>query len=83
MRGECGLAGVAALVESQLGRMAPGALAARINRTADSIACPPDLSIYAFFPSVDNGAPHVCQGDLDYNSFNGHGQVNALSAIGG
>jgi len=23
----------------------------------------------------------VCQGDLDYNSFNGHGQVNALKAV--
>ncbi len=77
------VAGVAALIESQFGKMAPGALAARINNTADSIACPPDLSIYAFFPSVNNGAPQVCQGDLDYNSFNGHGQVNALTAVGG
>ena len=45
------------------------------------MACPADLSIYAFFPAVDNGAPQVCQGDLDYNSFNGHGQINALRAI--
>jgi hypothetical protein len=25
------------------------------------IGCPPDLSIYAFFPAVDNRAPQVCQ----------------------
>jgi lantibiotic leader peptide-processing serine protease len=75
------VAGVAALIESQFGRMAPGALAARVTRSADPIACPPDLSIYAFFPAVDNGAPQMCQGSLGYNSFNGHGQVNALSAV--
>ena len=74
------VAGVAALVAS-LGIKSPGKIAARITSTADPIACPPDLSIYAFFPARDNGAPQVCDGDLEYNSFNGHGQVNALSAI--
>jgi lantibiotic leader peptide-processing serine protease len=74
------VAGVAALIMSQ-GTKSPGAVAAKINNTADSIACPPDLSIYAFFPAVDNGAPQVCQGGTGYNSFNGHGQVNALSAV--
>ena len=44
-------------------------------------ACPPDLSIYAFFPAVDNGAPQNCQGGTGSNSFNGHGQINALSAV--
>jgi len=75
------VAGVAALIDSQSGKMSTGAVAARINATADPIACPPDLSIYAFFPALDNGAPQVCQGGAGYNSFNGHGQVNALSAI--
>ena len=74
------VAGVAALIASQ-GTKSPGAVAAKINNTADPIACPPDLSIYAFFPAVDNGAPQVCQGGTGYNSFNGHGQVNALSAV--
>jgi lantibiotic leader peptide-processing serine protease len=32
---------------------------------------------------VSNGAPQVCQGGTGYNGFNGHGQVNALRAIGG
>ena len=74
------VAGVAALVVSR-GITSPGAVTAKINNTADPMACPPDLSIYAFFPAVDNGAPQVCQGGRGYNSFNGHGQVNALSAV--
>jgi subtilisin family serine protease len=73
-------AGVAALIASQ-GITNPGAVTAKLQNTADPIDCPPDLSIYAPFPAVDNGAPQVCQGDLDYNSFNGHGQINALSAV--
>ncbi len=73
-------AGVAALIVSQ-GITAPGAVTAKLTGTADPLACPPDLSIYAFFPAVDNGAPQVCQGGTGYNSFNGHGQVNALSAV--
>ncbi len=74
------VAGVAALIVST-GVTSPGAVAARITNTADPLACPPDLSIYAFFPAVDNGAPQVCQGGQGYNSFNGHGQVNALAAV--
>jgi subtilisin family serine protease len=73
-------AGVAALIMSQ-GTKSPGSVTAKLQNTADKIACPPDLSIYAFFPAVDNGAPQVCDGDLSYNSFNGHGQVNALTAV--
>ena len=74
------VAGFAALVVSR-GITSPGAVAAKINNTADPIPCPPDLSIYSFFPAVDNGAPQMCQGGTGYNSFNGHGQVNALSAV--
>jgi subtilisin family serine protease len=74
------VAGVAALIEST-GVTAPGAVAARLEQTADPLACPQDLSIYAFFPAVDNGAPQVCTGGTGYNSFNGHGQVSAVAAI--
>jgi lantibiotic leader peptide-processing serine protease len=74
------VAGLAALIVSQ-GTTSPGAVAAKLSNTADPLACPPDLSIYAFFPAVDNGAPQVCTGGTGYNSFNGHGQVNALSAV--
>jgi lantibiotic leader peptide-processing serine protease len=74
------VAGVAALIAST-GVTSPGAISATLSSTADPSACPPDLSIYAFFPAVDNGAPQVCTGGPAYNSFNGHGQVNALSAV--
>jgi subtilisin family serine protease len=76
------VAGVAALIEST-GITSPGAVSARLQQTADPLACPADLSIYAPFPAVDNGAPQVCTGGTGYNSFNGHGQVNALAAVGG
>lgn len=75
-------AGVAALIEST-GVTSPGAVEARLETTADPLACPADLSIYAPFPAVDNGAPQVCTGGPGYNSFNGHGQINALTAVGG
>jgi subtilisin family serine protease len=74
------VAGVAALIASQEATQA-AAIQAKLQNTADKIACPADLSIYAFFPSVNNGAPQVCQGNIGYNSFNGHGQVNALTAV--
>lgn len=74
------VAGVAALIVSR-GITSPGTVTAKLTNTADPLACPPDLSIYAFFPAVDNGAPQVCTGGTAYNSFNGHGQVNALSAV--
>jgi lantibiotic leader peptide-processing serine protease len=74
------VAGVAALIVSR-GITSPSAVAAKLANTADPIACPPDLSIYAFFPAVDNGAPQVCQGGVGYNGFNGHGQINALTAV--
>jgi subtilisin family serine protease len=73
-------AGVAALIMST-GVTLPNVAAARLQNTADPLACPADTSIYDFFPAVDNGAPQVCQGGAGYNSFNGHGQVNALTAV--
>jgi subtilisin family serine protease len=74
------VAGVAALVAST-GVTSPGAIAAKVMNTADPVNCPADLSIYAPFPSVSNGKPQVCQGATGYNGFNGHGQVNALTAV--
>lgn len=74
------VAGVAALIVST-GVTSPGAVAAKLANTADPLPCPPDPSIYAPFPAVDNGAPQVCQGGPGNNGFNGHGQVNALKAV--
>lgn len=75
------VAGVAALIFSQFPTLSSRSVAARLQNTADPLPCPADLSIYDFFPALDNGAPQTCQGGTAYNSFNGHGQVNALSAI--
>jgi subtilisin family serine protease len=74
------VAGVAALIAS-MGITAPAAIAARLVNTADPIACPPDPSIYAPFPSISNDAPQECVGGIGYNGFNGKGQVNALTAV--
>jgi lantibiotic leader peptide-processing serine protease len=75
-------AGVVALIES-MGITGTGPVTARLNTTADGMPCPTDTSIYAFFPSVSNGAPQTCQGGAGYNGWYGHGQVNALKAVGG
>ncbi len=76
-------AGVAALIMSQYPTLSSNAVAAKLQNTADPVPCPSDLSIYAFFPALDNGAPQVCQGGAGHNSFAGAGQIDALSAIGG
>jgi len=77
------VAGVAALVMSEFGKMSPGAVSAAVQQTADSVACPDPatLALYDPFPSVSNDAPQTCQGGSGYNSWYGKGQVNALGAV--
>jgi subtilisin family serine protease len=74
--------GVVALIES-LGITNPGQVTARITNTADPQACPDatTLALYAPFPALDGGAPQQCEGGPAYNSWFGHGQVNALAAV--
>lgn len=74
-------AGVAALLVSE--GVSSHAVTAMLMNTADPLACPPDLSIYSFFPAVDNGAPQNCTGGAGHNSFYGAGQINALAAVSG
>jgi subtilisin family serine protease len=76
------VAGVAALIES-LGTTSPGAVQARVNNTADAQGCPDAATVarYSFFPAIDNGAAQQCTGGAGYNSWYGHGQVNALAAV--
>jgi subtilisin family serine protease len=76
-------AGVVALIMSRFPGMSPGAAVGMLKNTADPIACPTDMSRYQDFPSMNNDAPQVCTGGPGYNSFNGHGEVNALTAVGG
>jgi subtilisin family serine protease len=71
------VAGVAALVMSQFGKMPPGAVQAFINQTADPQPCPPN----PFNPGPPFIFEATCTGGPSYNSFFGHGQVNALSAV--
>lgn len=75
-------AGVAALIAST-GVTSPQKVAALLQQQADPIGCPTDMSVYDLFPALDNDAPQVCQGGLGSNGFNGRGQVNALTAVGG
>jgi subtilisin family serine protease len=75
--------GVAALIESRYGPLARGRVTAMLTQTADSIACPDaaTLALYAPFPQFSNGEPQTCQGGTGYNSWYGHGEVNALNAV--
>jgi subtilisin family serine protease len=75
--------GVAALIESRFGPMPPGRLTAMVAQATDPIACPDaaTLALYAPFPQFSNDEPQSCSGGLGYNSWYGHGQVNALSAV--
>jgi subtilisin family serine protease len=77
--------GVVALIMSQFPGISTGAAMSMLRDTADPLACPTaeQMTRYEDFPSVNNGAPQVCTGDVDYNSLNGNGQVNALTAVGG
>ena len=71
------VAGVAALLISQFGKMPQGKVAAFLSQTADLVPCPPN----PFDPSGTGSYLATCQGGAGYNSFFGHGQVNALRAI--
>jgi subtilisin family serine protease len=75
------VAGLAALVRGLHPGWSNGAVASQIGNTADPMACPDDVSIYGFFPAVDNGAPQVCTGGRGSNGFYGKGQINVLTAV--
>ncbi len=72
--------GVAALIASVTGKSG-GALGAALQNAVNPIACPTDLSLYAFFPQQDSGLPQACQGGLQHNSWYGAGEVDALKAV--
>ena len=83
------VAGTAALVISQFGdfsskkgKMNPGQVQSFIDQTADPQPCPATLPPgYSDFVSTNNGAPQQCTGGTGYNSWYGHGQVDALNAV--
>jgi subtilisin family serine protease len=69
-------AGVAALIMSQ-GIRAPGSVAAILEQTANPIPCPPN----PFNPGPPFDFAATCTGGPAHNSFYGHGEVDALSAV--
>jgi subtilisin family serine protease len=71
------VAGVAALILSQFGKMPPGAVQAKLTSTALSIPCPPN----PFDPSGTGDLLATCVGGDGYNGFFGHGQVDAFNAV--
>lgn len=76
--------GVAALIVSQFGHMAPGKVKALLTQTADPQPCPTALPAnYAEFWGVgtESGTFTPCAGGPGYNSWYGSGQVDALNAI--
>lgn len=68
-------AGVAALVVQMHPNWSPAAVAAAVERSAQSLTCPPD---WEPFPSGDERAR--CYGSGGATSFFGHGLVDALAA---
>ena len=62
--------------------MSPSRVTAILDSTADAQPCPASLPTgYDTFLGVDDLKVQVCEGDPTNNSWYGHGQVNALSAI--
>jgi subtilisin family serine protease len=68
--------GVAALIESRYGRLAPDQLLAKLNQAATPLPCPPG----SYDPGA-TGSPATCSGSPLYNSFYGAGEVDALAAV--
>ena len=76
--------GVAALIVSMFGHMAPGRVQAFLAQTADSQPCPTALPAnYAevFGVGTESGTFTPCVGGPGHNSWYGSGQVDALNAI--
>jgi subtilisin family serine protease len=70
-------AGVAALIISKYGKMPPGKVQAMLIQSADPQPCPSN----PFVPGGNELLTAYCQGGEGYNSFYGHGQVNAYNAV--
>jgi hypothetical protein len=78
------VAGVAALIVSTFGHMAPGRVTGYLTSTADSQPCPVFLppTYESFFGvGTQTGLFYPCAGGPAYNSWYGSGQVNALNAV--
>lgn len=70
------VAGVAALLASVHPNASPRQLTAWLNGEARPVSCPADYDLNG--SGVQNA---YCTGDVSYNSFYGHGMVDALAAV--
>jgi subtilisin family serine protease len=68
--------GVVALLASQHPRASPQQLTRWLTSQAEPIACPADYD-----PNGTGSQDGYCSGYAPYNSFHGHGLVNALAAV--
>ncbi|MFL5798501.1 MAG: S8 family serine peptidase [Actinomycetota bacterium] len=74
--------GVAALIISRYGPMAPGRVESILQGTSDAQACPDTLPAgYAAVLGVNDLKVQTCDGGAGHTSWYGAGQVDALNAI--
>jgi subtilisin family serine protease len=76
------VAGVAALIASRFGHQSPQRMTQLLNQATNQLPCPPD-PFNPGFPGPDGVHLAHCTGTLAYNSFYGHGQIDALKAVSG
>jgi subtilisin family serine protease len=68
--------GVVALLASEHQKASPQQLTKLLTTQAESIPCPADYDL-----SGTGAQDAYCSGDAPYNSFHGHGMVDALAAV--
>jgi subtilisin family serine protease len=68
--------GVAALVLSRTGKLAPEALLAKLSQSATALPCPPSP-----YDPGGWGRPATCDGPPAHNNFYGAGEIDALAAV--
>lgn len=72
-------AGVAALIISQHGDLAPGTVEAHLQRTANNRPCPQPRTVT--YPPTGLPQTASCNGNAGYNGFFGSGIADALKAV--
>jgi subtilisin family serine protease len=74
------VAGVAALIASRFGHQDPRTMTRLLNQATDQLSCPADPFNPGEFGPDGVHLAH-CTGTPSYNSYYGHGQINALKAV--
>jgi subtilisin family serine protease len=77
------VAGVAALIASRYGHQDAATMTRLLNAATNQIPCPTTQPTPLPDELGPDGKPAHCTGTLAYNSFYGHGQIDALKAVTG